>query len=200
MSIRQLSSFHISVAQVTTLIRAPADSPRAIHAPKKSLSLAQFIFTFSTYKAVMTSAHPNRRPELKAYEHAIVDMAARHPGNGFYDYHCQFSQHSASGSGDATFEAISRLGLSRLETILQNDQSIRIVSKEPSQSQSINPSGEPSPLQQADLTPLTENIEYPSTEPEPSQSQSINPASGESSPFSEKFYSDHCRHWRIGLI
>jgi len=35
-------------------------------------------------------------PELKTYECTIINMAARHPGQGFYDYHCQFSQHASA--------------------------------------------------------------------------------------------------------
>ena len=44
----------------------------------------------------MCSAFPRRRPELDAYERIIVTMASRHPGSGFYEYHCQFAQKAAA--------------------------------------------------------------------------------------------------------
>ena len=58
--------------------------------------MGQFIEAFATYKAVMCSAYPHRREELDLYEVAIVNMASRHRGSGFYDYHCQFSARAAS--------------------------------------------------------------------------------------------------------
>ena len=44
----------------------------------------------------MTSAFPQRGAELEAYSNLILDMADRHPGPGFYDYHCQFSARAAA--------------------------------------------------------------------------------------------------------
>lgn len=69
---------------------------RETRAPNKPLTLSQFIEAFATYKSVMCAAFPHRRQELDLYEVAIVHMASRHPGPGFYDYHCQFSARAAS--------------------------------------------------------------------------------------------------------
>ena len=44
----------------------------------------------------MTSVFPHRSEELEAYGNLILDMAERHPGPGFYDYHCQFSARASA--------------------------------------------------------------------------------------------------------
>lgn len=62
----------------------------------RSLSLAEFIQAFGTYKSIMCQTHPHRREELDAYERDIVDMASRYPGRGFYEYHKQFSAQAAA--------------------------------------------------------------------------------------------------------
>lgn len=72
-----------------------ADS-RDTRAPNRPLTLAQFIQAFAIYKSVMCTAYPHRREELDLYEVSIVNMASRHRGQGFYDYHCQFSARAAS--------------------------------------------------------------------------------------------------------
>lgn len=66
------------------------------HRLNKSLTIGEFIQAFGTYKQVMCTAFPHRRVELDLYERDIVDMATRFPGNGFYEYHCQFSMRSAA--------------------------------------------------------------------------------------------------------
>ena len=71
-------------------------SEREFRAPNKPLTIAQFIDAFSQYKSVMCAAYPRRRPELDAYQRLIVAMASRHPGPGFYEYHCQFAQKAAA--------------------------------------------------------------------------------------------------------
>jgi len=74
----------------------PTDNARDVRAPNKPLTIAQFIEAFAKYKTVMCSAFPHRRQELDLYEVAIVNMASRHPGTTFYDYHCQFAQRAAA--------------------------------------------------------------------------------------------------------
>ena len=71
-------------------------SDRENRAPHRPLTIAQFIEAFSKFKSIMCSTFPQRRPELDAYERLIVTMASRHPGSGFYEYHCQFSQKAAA--------------------------------------------------------------------------------------------------------
>ena len=61
----------------------------------KCLNISEFIQAFGTYKNIMCEAFPNRRHELDLYEREIVNMAARYPGAGFYDYHKQFSAKAA---------------------------------------------------------------------------------------------------------
>ena len=48
------------------------------------------------YKTVMCTGFPHRQQELDLYHLAIVNMASRHTGQGFYDYHCQFSARAAT--------------------------------------------------------------------------------------------------------
>ena len=62
----------------------------------RDLNIKEFILAFGTYKNVMCSAYPERRPELDAYERHIVDMSSRYQGNGFYEYHKRFSAEAAA--------------------------------------------------------------------------------------------------------
>ena len=61
----------------------------------KCLTISEFIQAFGTYKT-LCEAFPSRHHELDLYEWEIVNMAARYPGAGFYDYHKQFSAKAAS--------------------------------------------------------------------------------------------------------
>ncbi len=54
------------------------------------LSISQFIQAFGIYKNIMCKAHPQRRPELDAYERDILEMSSRFGGVGFYEYHKTF--------------------------------------------------------------------------------------------------------------
>lgn len=63
---------------------------------QKSLNIGEFIQAFGIYKNIMCQAYPQRRQELDLYERDIIDMATRYPGNGFYEYHRQFSLMAAS--------------------------------------------------------------------------------------------------------
>ena len=62
----------------------------------KCLNISEFIQAFGTYKNIMCEALPNRRHKLDLNEREIVNMAARYPGAGFYDYHKHFSAKAAS--------------------------------------------------------------------------------------------------------
>ncbi len=44
----------------------------------------------------MTSAYPQRRGELDAYQNDVIDMASRFPGCSFYEYHKAFSARAAA--------------------------------------------------------------------------------------------------------
>lgn len=62
----------------------------------RSLNLGEFIQAFSTYKQVMCRTFPHRRVELDLYERDVIEMASRFPGQGFYEYHCEFSKLAAA--------------------------------------------------------------------------------------------------------
>lgn len=58
----------------------------------------------------MCQAYPQRRQELDLYERDIIDMATRYPGNGFYEYHRQFSLMAPSHLRIITFSLTGLCG------------------------------------------------------------------------------------------
>lgn len=63
---------------------------------QKLLNIGEFIQAFGIYKNIMCQAYPQRRQELDLYDRDIIDMATGYTGNGFYEYHRQFSLMAAS--------------------------------------------------------------------------------------------------------
>ena len=68
---------------------------RKDHHLDRSLSITQFYRAFGIYKRIMCEAYPQRRTELNLYEADIGDIFD-HYGEGFYQYHAQFTKKAAA--------------------------------------------------------------------------------------------------------
>ncbi|XP_018418827.1 PREDICTED: uncharacterized protein C5orf42-like, partial [Nanorana parkeri] len=71
----------------------------------RKLSISEFVIAFGIYRDVVCSASPNRREELDAYLHIVMDLAYKYGGLTYYDYHRAFSAKAAAGLSQFHFTA-----------------------------------------------------------------------------------------------